>query len=78
VVRGFLDTGKGKVPELRWAGLRFAMLVSFACGGLIAAKVGSTLRYDVFVVGAATLVLALGLCTTSFAERRSIERASSI
>ena len=33
-------------------------------------RVGGALRYDVFVVGAGTLVLALGLCATSIADRR--------
>ena len=78
VVRGFLDTGKGKLAELRWAGLRIAMLVSFACGGLIAAKLGAALRYDVFVVGAGTLVVALGLCTASIAERSELGRGISL
>lgn len=71
LVRGLLDTGKGKRAELRWAGLRFAMVVSFGCGGLVAAKLASALRYDVFVVGAGTLVLALGLCTASVAEKHT-------
>jgi Protein of unknown function (DUF1275) len=60
LVRAALGAGKGTYAELRWATLRFAKLAAFAAGAGMAAKVAGGLRYDVFVVAAGILIVALG------------------
>ncbi len=62
LVRAALGSGEASARELRWASLRAAKLVAFAVGGAVAAACAGRLHYDVFLLAAAVLVVALGLC----------------
>ena len=61
IVRGLLGTGRGTSTELRWAGLRLAMLGTFGAGAFVAARLAGALRYDLFAVPALLLVGCVAL-----------------
>ncbi len=74
LVRGALDTGEGRRPELRWAALRFAMLAAFACGAVLAERLSTPLEYRVFFVAAGVLAFASALAAPSLSERVESEK----
>lgn len=61
IVRAVLGSGERSRSELRWATLRLAKLLAFAGGAGLATRYAATLRYDLFLVAAMILVVALGL-----------------
>lgn len=64
IVRGVLSPGDAGRSELRWATLRVAKLVAFVAGAAAAAKLANHASYDIFLVAAAILFVAMGLTGT--------------
>ncbi|MCU0685311.1 MAG: DUF1275 domain-containing protein [Polyangiaceae bacterium] len=64
LVRAALGSGEVAARELRWALLRATKVVAFALGGVLAATCADRLQYDVFLVAAIVLVVALCLTIT--------------
>ncbi|HEU4406345.1 MAG TPA: DUF1275 domain-containing transporter [Polyangiaceae bacterium] len=68
LVRGLLASGDAAARERRWGLLRAAKLTAFATGGVVAAANAARLEYDVFMVAAGMLVVALGLTAAPAGE----------
>lgn len=75
LVRGMLDRGQGRTTELRWAALRGSMLVMFAVGAVVAARLAVFLDYRVFFVAAGILASAATLAAPSLIAKEEVGTA---
>lgn len=76
LVRGALGSGKEAQRERRWGLLRAAKLAAFASGGVLAVQLAGRLEYDIFLVAAVLLVVALGLTLSPGYEGLANARAA--